>query len=119
MAMAIVDIFIQLFNIVLRVEALGMMIVVIFMLWYNDIYTKRTSLAKRIDVFTRYSWFKKTSLLLFCYALFEFISYLIELKSGVTFLTGVLSLVGSLSLFLLAYTLFKISSVTYGNAPKK
>jgi hypothetical protein len=85
--------------------------------WYNDIYTRRTSLAKRIDIFTRYGWFKKTSLLLFLYALFGFIRYLAELRSGGNVLTQLLSVVANMSLFLLAYTLFKISSVTYGNKP--
>jgi hypothetical protein len=109
---------IEIFDIVVTVEALGMMIIVMFMLWYNDVYTKRTSLAKRIDIFTRYKWFKLSSSLMFCYVLFEFISYLIKLRIGASLVSDIFSVIGSISLFLLGYTLFKVSSVTYGSKPE-
>jgi hypothetical protein len=110
---------IEIFDIVVTVEALGVMIIVMFMLWYNDIYTKRTSLAKRIDVFTRYRWFRISSSLMFLYVLFEFIHYIVQLRYGSNVFADISSVIGSLSLFLLGYTLFKVSSVTYGNSPRK
>lgn len=93
----------EIFEIVITIEALGLMLFALVKLWYHDVYIR--------EMFMRYNLFKKSMLFTFVYVLSMFIQKLISIR----YPTGnkvhlSLSVIASLSLVCLSYAFIKVSS---------
>jgi hypothetical protein len=104
---------------IITAEALGIMIFALVKLWYYDVLKKKTSLARRVEIFLKYKWFKLTLFFTFIYVLALFFNKLVELNSAASDLAKGSSIVASLALLCLAFTVWKISSKTYGKTKFK
>lgn len=105
---------IRIFEVVIVMEALGLMMFVLIKLWYHDIFLKKTTLTRNLEKYVKYGLFKKGLLFTFIYISSLFLQKLISIGHSSAEMTYLFSIAGNLSLVCLSYTLFKISSHTYG-----
>ncbi len=104
----------EIFETVIVIEALGLTLFVLAKLWYYDVYLTKTSITKRVEAFLKYGMFMRSLLFTFIYIFSLFMHKMVALNNPSSAAIPWFSIVGNISLIFFSYTLFKISSKTYG-----
>ncbi|MBW2966146.1 hypothetical protein KY342_03515 [Candidatus Woesearchaeota archaeon] len=103
----------EIIEIVIAAEALGMMLFALIKFQYADIYIYKMPLNEKIKVLPKYRVFKRILFFTFIFILSFFIHKIISINAPSSTAAYLFSILGYIFLLLLAYTLYRFSWENY------
>ena len=99
----------EIFEVVVAAEALGMMLFVLIKFQYADVRIFKTPLNEKINVLPKYRIFKRSLFFTFIFILSFFIHKMISINAPSSTAAYLFSVLGYIFLLLLAYTSYRFS----------